>query len=188
MEYIELKRCNEFLLNLIFLEQKGKIKRNYRGDSLMNLCEKLNVNYLQENTDIDILKDRLFMVGDKSKRYYIDDNNFEIDDYQDIVFEKIIKYFRDSITNKNKNVITFFEQNRMLKDFFWNKNNKLKFIQIINEIPTYERLIIRDYYLTLLHQLAAINYKNKSHFNSTSKDYRIAEKFSKSNRNKENII
>lgn len=188
MTKLELERYNDFLFKQILLSEKKEIKLIYRGDSLKNLCEKLNVDYLEQNTNVNSVLNRLFMVGEKAKRYYIDDGSFEIDNYQDVVFEKIIKYLNDSIKNKNKNTITFFERNIYLKEFFSNKYNKSQFIDFISNASIQEKLLIRNYYLILLHQLAAINYKNKSHFVSTSEDYRIAEKFSKSSSNIERVI
>lgn len=188
MTNTELSNYNEFLLTQTLLSQKGIIKLIYRGDSLKNICEKLNVQYQSDKTDVYIVLERLFMVGEKAKRYFTDDTSFEIDNCENIVFDKIIKYINDSIKNRNKNVITFFERNHHVKDFFLNKNNKVEFLSKIKNVSKEERLVIRNYYLTLLHQLASINYRNKSHFVSTSIDYKIAEKFSKSNRNVEKVI
>lgn len=188
MTKLELQRYNDFLFAINTLSYKKEISQIYRGDSLENLCRKLNIDYLQENTDTNLICERLFMVGEKAKRYYIDDNSFKIEDYEDTIFEKIIKYFNDSIKNKNKSVKYFFDRNSALRDFFIDKYNKNTFKEKIREASEQEKLAIRDYYLTLLHQLAAINYKNKSHFVSTSEDYGIAESFSKSRKEKYRVI
>lgn len=188
MANLELQRYNDFLFLINTLSYKREISQIYRGDSLENLCKKLNIEYLEENTDTNLICERLFMVGEKAKRFYIDDSSFEINNYEDAVFEKIIKYYKDSIKNKNRNVKYFFDRNSILRDFFSDKSNKHIFKEKIRETSEFEKLAIRDYYLTLLHQLAAINYKNKSHFVSTSKDYRIAEEFSKSKKQVHRII
>lgn len=186
MTNLKLQRYNDFLFLINTLSYKREISQIYRGDSLKNLCNKLNVSYLEENTDVNLISEKLFMVGEKAKRYYIDNGSFEIDNYEDIVFEKIIEYLNDS--NKNIKNKYFFERNPILSNFFGNKNNKPIFLERIRNASEYEKLSIRDYYLILLHQLAAINYKNKSHFVSTSKDYRIAEQFSNSKKDKNRVI
>lgn len=174
----ELIRYNDFLLKQIDLTRKREIRPIYRGDSLKNLCEKLNVTFNYENTDIPIVLERLFMVGEKAQRYYTDDENFNINEASDYVFEKIMRYFKTSLKNKNANTISFFNKNLALKNFFSEINNKSIFLEKINSATEKERVAIRNYYLVLLHQLASINYKNKSHFVSTSRDYAIAKKFS----------
>lgn len=188
MTNLKLERYNQFLFLLNTLSYKKEITQVYRGDSLENLCKKLNIEFLQENTDTNLICERLFMVGEKAKRYYIDENSFEIDNYEKAVFDKIIKYLNDSVKNKNKSIKYFFDQNSTLKDFFTDKGNKLIFQEKIKDASEQEKLAIRDYYLTLLHQLAAINYKNKSHFVSTSRDYEIADRFSKSKKEKYRVI
>lgn len=188
MTNLELQRYNNFLFLINTLSYKREISQIYRGDSLENLCNKLNVQYLEENTDLNLICERLFIVGEKAKRYYIDDNSFKINDYEDAVFKIIIKYFKDSIKNKNESIKYFFERNSSLRDFFNDKNNKRIFQEKIRNASDLEKLAIRDYYLTLLHQLAAINYKNKSHFVSTSRDYEIADSFSKSKKEKYRVI
>src|SRR5690554_3678556 len=133
MTNLELQRYNDFLFSINTLSYKREISQIYRGDSLKNLCKKLNVKYLQENTDTNLICERLFMVGEKAKRYYIDDKGFRINDYQDTVFRKIIKYFNDSIKNKNKDIKYFFDRNSALRDFFLNSNNMYIFQEKIRE-------------------------------------------------------
>lgn len=178
MKKKKLVHYNDFLLKHIDLTAKRIIKPIYRGDSLRNLCNKLNVEYNSEETNIETILDRLFMVGEKAKRFYTIEETFEIDDSSDYVFEKINKYFSDSLKSNNKSTLAFFNRNKSLKSFFSDKKQKRNFLRILEDANEKERIIIRNFYLTLLHQLAAINYKSKSHFVSTSEDYLIAEKFS----------
>ena len=170
------------------LTRKKIIQPVYRGDSLKNLCNKLNVQFNGKTTDIETLLNRLFMLGDKAQRFYTDNENFRIDEAEDYVFERILNYFKESIKSKNKNTIFFFERNKKFTDFFTNKENKQTFISKIRKATSSDKINIRNYYLILLHQLAAINYKKKSHFISTSKDYKIAEMFSNGKREKHRII
>ena len=168
--------------------RKKEIRPLYRGDSLKNLCDKLNVFYNNGAPNIKDILERLCMVGDKANRYYTINENFKIEDANDFVFNKIMDYFKSSLKSKNKNTINFFERNKKLKEFFSNKNNESIFLERIESANKDERLYIRNYYLTLLHQLAAINYKNKSHFVSTSEDYKIAVKFANKNSDGHSIV
>lgn len=183
-----LIRYNCFLLTQLDLMRLREIRTLYRGDSLKNLCEKLNVEYNNGNPNVKDIIDRLFMVGEKAVRYYTDNENFRIEDVDEYVFNKIMEYFKSSLKAKNTNTIYFFERNKTLNEFFSDKNNKEIFLEIIRNADRNERMFIRNYYLTLLHQLAAINYKRKSHFVSTSKDYKIAEKFANYNSDGHTII
>lgn len=173
----ELIRYNSFLLTQLDLVRQKEIRALYRGDSLENLCEKLNVSYNNGNANVKEILNRLFMVGEKAIRYYTINENFRIEEAEDYVFEKIMEYFKNSLKVKNTQTIYFFERNKSLKEFFSHGDNKNKFLDTIDSANKNERISIRNYYLTLLHQLAAINYKRKSHFVSTSNDYKIAEKF-----------
>lgn len=184
----ELIKYNSFLFKEIELIAKRLIKPIYRGDSLKNLCDKLNVLYDYENTDFLSICDRLFMVGEKAKRYYINDDGFEIDNVDNYVFNKIMKYFKTSLKNRNPNIISFFDRNIDLKNFFSESKNKGVFLKIIDRLNESEKNIIRNYYLILLHQMAAINYKNKSHFVSTSEDYSIALEFSESSKDQNRVV
>ena len=188
MTNLELKRHNDFLLTHNDIVRRKIIQTIYRGDSLKNLCEKLNVEFNDSDVDLYTLLDRLFMVGEKGKRFYTDNENFRIDESENYVFDRIFKYYNDSLKSKNTNTIFFFDRNIALKEFFTNKENKIIFINKINGATQSERVNIRNYYLIMLHQLAVINYKNKSHFVSTSKDYKIAEKFANGKREKNKII
>ncbi|RXG18392.1 hypothetical protein DSM03_1011074 [Leeuwenhoekiella aestuarii] len=188
MTNIELQKHNDFLLKQMELTRKRIIQPVYRGDSLRNLCFRLNVEFNETQTDTETLLNRLFMVGEKAQRYYTDNENFRIEDAEDYVFDRIIKYYNDSIKSKNKHTLFFFKQNKNFTDFFSNKVNKKIFIEKIENAGYQERLNIRNYYLTILHQLAAINYKKKSHFVSTTRDYEIAEMFANGKREKSRII
>lgn len=160
----------------------------YRGDSLKSVCEKLNIDYSNIISNIPILLERLFMVGEKGKRYFQNLDGFEINNTEYYVFDKIMKYFEDSLKNKNPFVAKFFERNKDLKEFFSNRDNKKEFVKIIAKLNNRDKLAVRNYYLILLHQLSAVNYKDKSHFVSTSSNYGIAKSFAESKKSKADRI
>lgn len=184
----QLLSFNSFLLKQIKMIGTGKVKLVFRGDTLENLCFKLNVEYRGAQTDFEVLTDRLFMLGEKAKRYYLDDNSFEIDETNEFVFEKIADYFHSTLKNNNPNIRAFYNRNGLLSLYFSEKHNRIHFVGRLDSLKQDEQLLIRNYYLTLLHQLASIKYKNKSHFVSTSEDYEVAKKFASSRNAKQNKV
>lgn len=155
---------------------------------MQNLCTKLNVKYTEYPTNIRTLLERLFMVGEKGKRYYSDLNGFEIHSSEDSVFDKIGSFYKKSLSNKNPKVVAFYDKNPALKAFFSSKRFKEEFIEIITPLNRAVKLAIINYYLTLLHQLAAINYKQKSHYVSCSTSHRVARKFAENGKSRSDGI
>ncbi len=180
----ELELYITFLLKQNELIRKRIIRPIYRGESLANMCEKLNVENKGAETNYERLAEILFMVGDKSKRYFKDLDGFTLNDTDNSVFDKIMDYFNESIKNKNRSVQAFFENNSELKNFFSTKKNKKIFSNALKPLNIIDKLAVRNYYLILLHQISAINYRNKSHFVSASSNYDVAKKFSGLSKNK----
>ena len=180
----ELELYITFLLKQNELIRKRIIRPIYRGESLANMCEKLNVEHKGAETNYERLAEILFIVGDKSKRYFKDLDGFTLNDTDNSVFDKIMDYFKESIKNKNKGVQAFFENNSNLKIFFSTKQNKKIFSNALKPLNKIDKLAVRNYYLILLHQISAINYRDKSHFVSASTKYDVAKTFSGLNKNK----
>ena len=157
----------------------------YRGDKLKNLFERLGIFYNEDEPDYKQLLDRLFMVGEKSRNFYADEffkasssRSIKIDDCNEKVFKYIFDNINDSIKSKNSSTIAFFDKNEEFKQFFLNeKDNKETFLKAFSSANENEQIYFKNYYLTLLHQLDAINYKNSSHVVSTSLDSSVAQKF-----------
>lgn len=196
----ELIHFNEFLLKLIELTQKRLIYTLYRGDSLFNLYTKLGLPYSEEETEHKELLKRLFLIGEKAKNFYSDEliielnsgelnsgRNVKIDSCNEEVLRKIFDNLNKAVKNKNEFSEKFFNINKAFKEYFLNKQNKISFVTTIQN--SIYKLSLRNYYLKLLHQLASINYKNSSHFVSTTQDSDVAIGFaSHSNSNKKVII
>ena len=154
---------------------------------------------------IEQFADKLFFFGEKSKYFWNDKINpansqleFDVNDTSDSFFEYIFKEFNSLIRNHNyKRTSYYFKKNKTAILFFGNLDNSSIFISAINQKTKEQKTIIRNYYLTILHQLGESKYKQTSQFISGSTDEMVANKFSKNeivinfwelNFNKNNII
>lgn len=180
----QLIHFSSFLLMQSELVSKRRILTIYRGDKLKGLYDKLGVDYYQGDTDLSILLSRLFMVGEKAKRFYSEsffgfskNNLIKLSDCDESVFVNIFNQIRNSIKSKNLNTLKFFENNPSFMEYFSDKNNKGHFSNSLLSVGSEDRIQFRNYYLTLLHQLGAINYKDKSLLVSSTTSQRIAEEF-----------
>lgn len=181
----DLIHFNEFLLMQIRLTQRRIIQPLYRGDKLKNLFDRLGVFYNEVEPDYKQLVSRLFMIGEKSRNFYSDEffnnrnnRNIRIDDCDEKVFNYIFDNINSSLKSKNSYTKAFFDKNEQFKQFFLDKTaNKKTFSSIIIAVAENEQVFFKNYYLTLLHQLGSINYKESSHLVSTSKDHTVAEDF-----------
>lgn len=190
---LEIKKLDrqELLQFNLFLLEKEKLTRGkiitpiFRGDKLENLFIRLGIDYSETQNDYKELLYRLFMIGEKAKHFYSTEfykpnytTAITIDDCNEKVFEYIFDNI--SITSKSNNSHTrkFFNRNIAFKDFFQNKrDNKKQFVSNALSANVNEQKDFRNYYLTLLHQLGSIKYKNKTHLVSASTDKFIAESF-----------
>lgn len=192
----ELSQFNEFLLKQIYLTNRKMIQPLYRGDNLENLHYKLGVFYSKTETGHQELLKRLFMVGEKSKHFYSQEyfksskgSTMGIDECNKIVFDYIFDNVNNSIKSKNSYTINFFERNPLFKNYFLDKkNNKRMFSLSVLSANQNEQIFFKNYYLSLLHQLAGINYKNQSHFVSASTDFAVAQDFSGNKSSSKGII
>lgn len=181
----ELLHFNEFLMKQISLTHARHITPLYRGDNLENLHEKLGLEYNKEKPDYAELLKRLFMVGEKARHFYsgeyfnlINREGILINDVNEVVFNYIFDNIHSSTKDKKPRTRDFFNKNSAFKDFFFDKkNNKKIFSASALSSPIKDQFLFRNYYLTLLHQLNAINYRNDTHIVSTSSNYSVAGKF-----------
>lgn len=195
IDNIKLNHFNDFLLRQIQLINDNKIRSLYRGDNLKNLQDKLGVNSDNRESDLIELFDRLFMIGEKSKKFYADEfwgydsnSRFKIEDCSEDVFGHIFFQIDKALKNKNNKLRKFLDKNTKFKNYFHDKENKNKFIASAILIPENLRKYFKSYYLTLLHQLGYVNYKNKSDLVSATSNYSIAQVFSKANQINDPII
>ncbi|WP_369049128.1 hypothetical protein [Tenacibaculum sp. UWU-22] len=190
----ELKKFTSFCLAL----KKSGIRTRmiFRGENYQSLKEKLS---LSGDNDFNKLNSLIFLIGEKGRVYRKEYKNkilnkkkiHSIDSVEIALFKYIFKK-TNSILIKNKDrkeISHFIQTNKKLNQYFSNKENVKDFTNKISILKTKDdKIKIRDYYLSLLHQIGGIGFYNNSFFLSTSKDIKIAEKFASNNNNSEKII
>lgn len=181
-----------------FLNDKRLIKV-YRGINLDRIRKELNISLLD-----DIPRqifDKIFMVGNKAN-YYIGNKVIELiynqygerhrgqEIYSSIeqadrgVFKNIFNTLSEIIIENpfKHNIITpgFLTRNKNLTENLskWNTSEKYQdhCLDSITELGC-EKILIRDYYLSLLHQLEYKSYHRKSALISTSSNRDVAISF-----------
>ena len=193
-EYEELKRFNLFLLGLTKASSQRKISTLFRGDKLSNVFTRLGMEYDAENPNYRDLLDRLFMVGDKARHFYNEQisqaggRQISLEETNEETFKYIFDHLNKAVKSKNPYHKKFFDKNEEAKRYFQDKKNKTTFLLVSSGGTIAEKKFFKYYYLSLLHQLAEIGYKAKSHIVSTSKKISIAEQFAGNNPSEKRIV
>ncbi|HFK5554671.1 TPA: hypothetical protein ACGZ9Q_002738 [Elizabethkingia anophelis] len=179
----------------------SKISRNndkfvYRG----NKKEKL---YPEYGLEVDVsnrqFQERLYILGAKANMFLMEsfnENTININQTDNDVFSCIFKMLSNLLGRENpfrhiwRVIGDFKNRETNLTDFFCNPDNEQIFINTINELTQQEKIIIRDYYLGLLHHISKSEYYPSSFLLSTSTEFSQAYKFawSKEKENSENPI
>lgn len=153
------------------LKSSRKVRFVYRGES------NLNEHYNSDLSDIPILTQRIFIVGEKGRMFLEDHCNMETN-----VFEFLWNKFNEKICGLNfssdrtlEKVSNFIIKNPDFYAYFSNEQNKQPFINCIN-FPHNKRVMVIDYYLSLLHTIGKSGI-DSSYFLSSSKNISIAEEF-----------
>lgn len=179
----------------------NKIYRNndkfiYRGDKK----EKLYPIYgLEKDSSDERFRDILFILGAKANMFLTKlpgINEINIDEANNNVFNLIFKMLsnllnRDFPFGSIRSVIGDFRKRETeVIIFFCNHDNERKFIDIIDRLSPPQQIIIRDYYLGLLHHISKSEYYVSSFMLSTSIDFSQASKFAwnKEGKNSENPL
>lgn len=177
---------NEFLLKLLIHTNRRNVIPIYRGEKLKNLYEKLEGDTSENNINLNTILSRLFIIGEKSKHFYNSEifelpekKQINLDELNEKVFSYIFDTINSSLKNKNRYIFKFFEMNKEFREYFNNKKNKPLFTNAILASNENDQTYFKFYYLKLIHQFGSINYKSKSHFVSSSRDYEIANTFAK---------
>ncbi len=179
----EFQKFTSFIYQLIKKQSLKKLRIVFRGENLTSLYKKLNV----EENNIQKFNDLLFLIGDKGRIYQSDYFNeiknknkiFKISDVSteifDYIFYKLNKLFKSKA--KNSELKSFQEENKKFSIYFLDKNNKNNFVQLISQLGEFEKLQIRDYYLTLLHKCGNAGLFNNTFFISTTTNYKVSRSF-----------
>lgn len=184
-----------------FFSSINKIYRNndkfiYRGDKK----EKLYSIYgLEKDTSEEKFREKLSILGTKASLFLLgllNENTININETDNKVFRRIFIMLANLLSREFpfgqiRMAIRNFRNNELeIINFFCNQDNEQRFIDKINELKPQEKIIIRDYYLGLLHHISKSEYYPSSFLLSTSTDFSQAYKFawSKEEENSENPI
>lgn len=179
----------------------NKIYRNndkfvYRGDKK----EKLYPIYgLEKDNSDEPFRDILFILGAKANMFLTKlpgINEINIDEANNNVFNLIFKMLSNLLSREfpfgsiRRVIGDFRKRETELIIFFCNPGNERRFIDIINRLTLNKQIIIRDYYLGLLHHISKSEYYVSSFMLSTSIDFSQASKFAwnKEEKNSENPL
>lgn len=179
----EYDKINKFLLQLLQLANDGRVKVVYRGDKIENLFQRLNIFFDPQSPDYKQVAERLFMVGEKGKYFYADGigslsgRGFRLDDVGRGCFAAVFDGINKVAKSRRAHHVDFFESNQAFHEYFKSKEKKDEFLDAISTLDDLNKLAIKNHYLALLHQLAAINYKSKSFHVSTTTSRSVAERF-----------
>lgn len=191
----EKKKFNIF--NEYLHRNSKQVKVIYRGENYDNLKRKLN---LIDDNNYSKLNHYVFLIGEKGRVYRNEYKNkikqrnkiYSINNIEESLFHKIFDKFNIIISKKySKPEIEIFKSDNFeFSEYFKDKNNnKTDFINKLNSVhKTNEKLMIRDYYLSLLHKIGTIGFYTNSFFTSTSTSYDVAKGFAENSENSEKII
>lgn len=181
-KFVRLSICKQkyfdkFIKELERLNSNNEITLIYRGISFNNIFDKLSISK-NSPTKYEELSKKLFMIGEKSQYFLQDISEIAPEDISNNAFAKIF----DMLGSKDwYNTGFFIERNKVFFDFFFDKKNKSRFIEIMKAKTEKEQRYYRDYYFKLLHQLDYIRYKKFSFFISTTRNFNTTNDFFKGN-------
>jgi hypothetical protein len=173
-----------FLEKLNLAKEEGLVDLLYRGESKKFAFNNFNLDASSNN--IEQFKERLFFFGDKAKSFWNDkimlhsSGDFEVNEISDSVFGHIFSLFNNLIkTAAKEKSKQYFEKNKTTTDFFANMDNCETFIQRTNSLLDKQKMLYRNFCLSIIHQLGESPYKENSHLVSSSQKRSEAKKFSK---------
>jgi len=169
MKISELTKEQEVVYDLFIKQLKqfdhdGLVKKMCRGYDLEYAYKQFVLDVKPSN--IEKFADRLFYYGNKAESFWRFQCNrpYGINEVSDKVFSLIFKEFYQ-ISQKaslKPQADKYIAKNSHQFAFFNNKSNVEIFLKTVKPYSDSEKLIIRNYYFSLLHQL------NESNFNDTS--------------------
>jgi len=158
----------------------GKLLTTFRGDSYTRLAERVGGDHGWEG----VLYQRTFYFGDKSKHFL--ENNASIakrahlraiDDVSDATFEFLFKKIAKICQLDVYKGHLFLKDNVDIVRFFVTPENKEFFLSSIRNQPEGIKMLVRDYYLYLLHTAGKKGVSKESVLVSTSTHWMQARGF-----------
>lgn len=169
-----------FTDRLSTMHENGEVKILYRGMSKKTEFETFNIDL--EDYNIEQFAQKLFFFGNKSVYFVREKYNedFKINDISPELLDFIFDEFFKLRKSTSKRLKTFIEANKEKFSFFFNKENKAKFIESVLAQNEEDILITRNYLFSILHQIGNFSkYKKQSHFLSSTSKEEVAKHFSK---------
>jgi hypothetical protein len=171
----------------------------YRGDNKRKILKRYNNSSMPHP-----FNDYLFMLGTKGKYFFEEIQKkvagskdvFPISDISQKFFERIFEMLSNlfnvdpqSFNAKlRRRFEKFIASETQVSIFFKERTNKKTFLQKVNEAEEKDKLLIRDYYLNLLHHFGNSEFYPTSFLLSTTTSFDVARDFVKSEIPKENEI
>jgi hypothetical protein len=170
----------------------------YRGDNLTSVLRRFNLNALDIPRPFN---DMLFLIGDKGKFFLQgiqkrmnSEGSYHIEDSSEAFFNSIFDMLNNLLCtsinsfNLQRKIDEFKNKEQLVVNFFCNEKNKKEFFKRISAAPNNELIIIRDYYLSLLHHINRSDYYPFSFLLSTTKNFNVAKRFVERHVNSHNEI
>jgi len=185
-KYLTVKEKDIFLKNYSVLSNELDCILIYRGENKQKLFA------LYKTSDLTSFSYSLFLIGDKGRNFIKEldgeskkKEKWNLGDVQPKIFRSIFSIINSILQQDCGIARTFSAKNPELHNFFADKKNEKLFVNgTEKKLSPQEKISIRDYYLTLIHQFKDNVFYPLSTLLSVSTDYHIAEKFSGNNHDK----
>lgn len=139
----------------------------FGGENIDNLNKKFNLP--SNSRDLSRIREYLFLIGEKARAYRKSCVNkiekkyklFGIKEVTPTVFNYIFTKYNKLLKKMDKpEVVAFCLTNPSLAAFINLKVNRQKFIDEISKFAYAKKILVRDYYLTALHQAGVAGFYN----------------------------
>lgn len=173
------------------LRRVGRVQLLYRGEELSNIQKRLATKKEDE------IYEHAFYVGEKARHFSIDrfelgrDYLTHISDDSEKTFLFILNRIRNVIGEHKLSIRVRKNTTDKFRKYFLSSSSDVDFLEKINNCTGRERISVRDYYLYFLHVAGSVGIRKEAMLVSTSKNKRIALKFSGSadkKKNKKKVI
>lgn len=169
---------NKFKERLDFFHKENKITKLYRGEAKEYIEDNLHCYNVRQ------ISEKLFFYGSKAKYFWGDrDFHIGINQVDDETFRYIFRCFFNIINYGDHNDCErdYFEINKETVDIFLSMENENNFLNEIRNIDENQKILLRNHYFTILHQIGERKcekeYKKNSFLISLSKEFCVADEF-----------
>lgn len=173
------KLFNEFINNFCSAKNRTIL---YRGTESIP-------EYNTSVFDIEKFANIMFSIGHKSIYYTNDGSNkklFCLNDCSIELFNSVFDKLKDKLCKVNfdaqgtkEKVSSFLNSNKDFCNYFKTETNRKDFLLKIENLDDEKKIIVKDYYLSLMHIIGRSMSGNNSYMISTSTKIKVAKKFKK---------